>query len=703
MSRNSILSAKTVESQFASCEPPPSALVLLLCTGLHDSLNLMPDYELERCKVICGDVMSRAESAETCFALGRLLTYEGNYESALRLVTEAKAKAPGDELYCTWELLLQVLAIRCTPKPKLTIDFQSIWLSVVNTCSSKNSRTHKESLTPPSTAKLPQLSIEQLWCYLELALADPQSQGDPRRYAAQLKEMHRYYGYLAWGLCYLQSSVDWNKGVEILQELIRTHPLNPESYLKLWGVYYYRLKDYESAMDVIEQAFVKATEQRLFRLLVSLKYAKTLWRVKRTEACLDFLQTQYSEQQGHMGYLYLYGRLSVQSESLRERVFAINALQETIRLGAKRRRGLAFYWLAKAYLLGRETAQAVSAFQQAALLLPISQAKKLTQTHSYLNQMTSFILSLDQLRNFPIVGDSGTAIQAQHLAAAVSMCDGNAGNLAYSQVLFGMGLQSSALAVAQTVCECRTDSLLATIQRLRILKRQGNWERMKLEAEACIEVGLSCTVREGVDLVMLYADSLALGGEASKGILALKCAGKSFPPVAFSDFPYLYTLQRATSLAQLALLPRQINPQSDLSIPPCFPDFPSLLAKVSHATKHDLQHYEPRPTTSTLESPSSFQRSFQAPLGLTLDQETPAIGRFSLCSSVRFLYKIGKLAVRYKCGYEDACWALKDCLGWLKRRLPSPFADPSSLQAKVRALLWALLKEVRQGQSFEPI
>lgn len=656
----------------------------------------MPDYELERCKAICGDVLSRAESAEASFALGRLLTYEGSYESAQRLVADARTKAPGDELYCTWELLLRVLAIKGKCKPKRIFDFHSIWQSLANTCSSKDSRSHRESLVSPSPTELSRLSIEQLWCYLELALADPQSQGDPRRYAAQLKEMHRYYGYLAWALCYLQSSTDWSKGVEILQELIRTHPLSPESYLKLWGVYYYRCKDYESAMDVIEQAFVKATDHRLFRLLVSLKYAKTLWRVKRTEACLDFLQRQYSEQSGHMGYLYLYGRLSVQSESLRERVFAINALQETIRLGAKKRRGLAFYWLAKAYLLGRETAEAVTAFQQAALLLPASQAKKLTQTRSYLSQMTSFILSLEQLRSFPVVGDSEAAIQAQRLAAAVSLCDENAGNLAYSQVLFRMGLQSSALAVAQTVCERRTDSLLATIQRLRILKKQGNWERMKLEAEACIEQGLKCAVSEAMDLVMLYADSLALGGEPLKGILALKCAGKSFPPVAFSDFPYLYTLQRATSLTQLNLLPSQIHVLEDHFIASCPPDFLTLLAQVSRATKHDYQqHCEPRPSTSILESPSPFQQSFQASLSLALGQETPAIERFHLCSSVQFLYKIGKLAVRYKCGYEDACWALKDCLDWLKRRLPSPFSDPSSLQAKVRALLWALLKEVR--------
>ena len=487
VSRASIFSAKTVESQFASCEPPPSALVLLLCNGLHDSLNLMPDYELERCKAICCDVISRAQSAEANFALGRLLTYEGDYDRALRLVSEARARSPQDDLYSTWELLLHVLVIRRKPAPKPTLDFQSIWRSLINTCSSKDSRTQRHVLTPPTDLCL--LSLEQLWCYLELALADPSTQGDPRRYAAQLKEAHRYYGYLAWALCYLQSTTDWNKGVEILQELIRTHPLNPESYLKLWSVYYYRLKDYESAMDVIEQAFVKATEQRLFRLLVSLKYAKTLWRVRKQEACLDFLLTQYAEQQGHIGYLYLYGRLSVQTESLRERIFAINALKETIRMGAKRRHGLAFYWLAKAYLLGRETAEAVNAFQQAARLLPASQARKQAETHSYLAQMASFIHSIEQLRSFPAVNDSIAALQAQHLTAAASLCDENAANLAYSQVLFGMGLQSSAIAVVQSVCERRTDSLLAGLLRLRMLKKQGNWGRMRQEAEVHIEQG----------------------------------------------------------------------------------------------------------------------------------------------------------------------------------------------------------------------
>ena len=212
-----------------------------------------------------------------------------------------------------------------------------------------------------------------------------------------------------------------------------------------------------------------------------------------------------------------------------------------------------------------------------------------------------------------------------------------------------------------------------------------------------------------MDLTILYAESLALEGEPLKGILALKCAGKSFPAVAFSDFPYINTLQQATSIAQLDLLPSQIAVQRDHS-PSSFPSnsLVSLLIQVYQLTKQDLhQHYEPRPSASTIESPSIFQHSFQAPLNLTTEQETPAIQRFHSCSSVKFLYKIGKLAVKYRCGYEDACWALKDCLGWLKRRLPSPFADPSSLQAKVRSLLYALLKEVRskgavEQQSLDP-
>ena len=657
----------------------------------------MPDYELERCKAICCDMKSRADSPEASFALARLLAYEGDYEKALRLIGEARTSCPADDLYYTWELALLVLSERHKPLAEHSSGLYSMWQSLLTACSSKESRPQSRPVVLPTD--LTQLSLEKLWCYLELALLRPETHSDPRRYAVQLKETHRYYGYLSWGVYYLHSKSEWIKGLEILQELIRTNPTTPEAYLKLWHVHYYRLKDYESAMDVIEQALLKATEQRHFRLLISLRYAKTLFRLRKFDSCFDFLQTAYTEQTGHIGFLYLYGRFAVQIEDVAERIYAINALRETIRLGAKRRRGLAYYWLAKAHLLGRETAEAVKAFQKADL--STHQTRKTREIRSYLSEMSNFILSYATLRRFPTVGDTEAAFKAQKLTETVAMYDEHAANLAYSEILFTMGLQTSALAVAQSVWDHTPASLTPLILRLKMMKKQGNFRKMRLEAENWMEKWKEFPIDEVVKVLTLYAESMACDGQALKAVFLLKLLGKTFPPVTFSEFPYLFTIQHSASLGQLRLLPNQmtVSTESPVDLYGINEDFPRLLTQLMHSSEQELQQNPAfRRSSSTIESTSVLQRSITLPFSPeseTIPCEQESKRRFRYCSNVKFLYKLGKLAVREKIAYFDACWALKDCLSWMKRRLPGPLADNSRILAKGRGLLLALLKEVR--------
>lgn len=57
-------------------------------------------------------------------------------------------------------------------------------------------------------------------------------------YAAQIKRVDSFLGYLAWAEVLIRTG-DTKQGENILLELNQMHEKRPESYLKLWNLYYY--------------------------------------------------------------------------------------------------------------------------------------------------------------------------------------------------------------------------------------------------------------------------------------------------------------------------------------------------------------------------------------------------------------------------------------------------------------------------------
>ena len=542
-------------------------------------------------------------------------------------------------------------------------------------CSSRTSKYGGGSCPVPSSRELSRLPIEHIWCYFELALLGT-NLGDPHRYAAEIKELNSYYGYLAWAEMALRSKarMEWVKGVDILQELIRRHPTAPEAYLRLWDVHYHRLKDHDSALEVIEQAFIKASDSD-FKVLIALKYAKSLHKLQRFDVCFEILQSQYLDHQSHIGFIYLYSRLAVKSEDLKMRCFAINGLREVLLLGGKQRWGLAHYWLAKAYLLGRETSHAVTAFQQAILHLPSREARKAAEIRVYLSQMTSFISSFTDLQTISAFKhNSESAVKAQNCRKIAEMSDKTASDLEYSKVLFNCGMQSSALALIREVCLSQDAVLDPLILQVQMMKKRKNYERMREEAEELIRKSGNFPTFQWTKAVILYGKSLVFSGEPEKAVLALKCIGKVFPPVA--QFPYISQIQRSHTVPQLSKTlfsgSHLFRLSPNASFANLAKDKTSLLQEVMQTSNREIAAlYEPRPTPSTHESPSVFQRSFRNnPGNLTLDNSDLDIYRgtfmssegFAYSSDPVFLYKIGKIAYSSNTSTEDGIAALKDFL-----------------------------------------
>ena len=75
-------------------------------------------------------------------------------------------------------------------------------------------------------------TVEILWSYLELSLRGLIETELPQHYAARIKEIDEYYGYLAFSEVYLRIN-DRVSAINLLQQVIRNYGNKPEAYVKL--------------------------------------------------------------------------------------------------------------------------------------------------------------------------------------------------------------------------------------------------------------------------------------------------------------------------------------------------------------------------------------------------------------------------------------------------------------------------------------
>lgn len=190
----------------------------------------------------------------------------------------------------------------------------------------------------------------------------------PEHYATRIKEIDEYYGYLAWSEISVRSRdlQERERGELILKELVNSDPLRPEAYIKLWHYYYFNLKNYENSLDVIETAFLKLSDISTdYALLVSLKYAKNLFKLGKSRSCFELLQIRYMKTSLYSVYLYYFGRMCVKNADSAVIGSAIGALLECLKVCAESRHGQIYFWLSKGYLLVNEKVSSYNCMRDA--------------------------------------------------------------------------------------------------------------------------------------------------------------------------------------------------------------------------------------------------------------------------------------------------------------------------------------------------
>lgn len=134
------------------------------------------------------------------------------------------------------------------------------------------------------------------------------------------------------------------RGENILKELINQAPDRPEAYLILWKYYYYNKKDYESALRISEAAFLKLTNiSSDYCVLISLKYAKSLFKQNKHSACFDLLQLEYMKKPLFSVFVFQYGKLCVKFKEASYMGSAIGSLHECLRSCSEDRYGHIYY------------------------------------------------------------------------------------------------------------------------------------------------------------------------------------------------------------------------------------------------------------------------------------------------------------------------------------------------------------------------
>ena len=690
-----------------------SALVFYIIKDKHLKI-MIPDYEVTSCK----EIFEAMSCHESCFGLARLLCHEGKFQMGLDMLNSALGLRE-DPLYRLWQAVLTVKLSRQVEAE--TIQNKSFFQGFF-CCSPVRSQSNVMELLGAIKE-----SPELLWSYMELSMKGHTELEAPEFYAARIKEESGYLGYLAWSEVFFRRN-EWHKGVDILKQLVRNYSSYPESYVKLWYHYYYNVKDYEQAYDVVSEALLMLTspEVHQFYILFCFFSAKSLFKLKKIRECIDFLHRKFLENPTYPIFLYHYGRYCTKSEDFIYNGSAIGSLQECIRLCDSSKYGQIYYWLAKAYMLGRQHIDAYDTVKLALSSLDPGYSRKMAELKRWISEIQTSVHKIEQAEAI-LIGDLDEIKykKFKELCAEVKDLHKLAVDVLYAKILWKTGRYEEALKKLYAVSGISTVKMTAHFLLLQYLEEQRNLKCMK--TVAC-EMVIKCKNPQvpthiWVKVNLMYAKILLKNNKPGKAILILKCMAKVLPPTPFVDIPYTKLLKRATNLQELSNVNAQsietfnaytystyknsfITPMVEardfsekliaeeaaplpIATPRMFRERRSERAmsdKIAY-----LKTYNKKKTQE--DDKIEDEKKESTLLGVTIP-DLSQFKPFSVCSDPTFLYKIAKISINHNICLHDGLCAIKDYIEFLKFEKDRKKKEKQMIKAKkIRSGLYQTLKE----------
>jgi tetratricopeptide (TPR) repeat protein len=654
-----------------------SSLVFFIVKASHLH-SMIPDHEIFACK----EIFVNSACHESYFGLARLLAYQAQFEAAVEYLKLAFDNCP-DPLYKQWLNSLNVKVSRCTENE--TVGTKSFFSRILCMGIIRN-RTVEVDLNLKT--------VENFWAIMELSFKVDFLEV-PEFYATKIIEIDKFYGYLAWSEVFFFRN-DWQKGLDILKQLVLSHSKRPEGYIRLWYHYFYNVKDFDQAECIISEAFllINSSDYHEYYILFNCFLAKTLFKLKRTSECLSCLQKKFIENPTYPVFLFLYGKYCVKSDDYNFNGTAIGALQECTRLCDPSRLGLIYYWLSKGYMQGRQHIEAYETVKQALACLSPSYTRKMNELRSWILDIQPSIEKVEKVEKI-LAGN----LNAEGYKLCKSLCSQVKDlhkitvDVLLAKMLWKTGRHDEALKKLYAVSGISTVKMNAHFLLLEYLGMQNNLRCMK--TVAC-EMVAKCKnyqvpAHVWVRVNHLYAKIMVKNNKPGKAILILKLIAKVLPPIPFASIQYTKFLQRAKDLQELANAHincgESLNTYNFSSYKNSFIDstfevrdlsykliaeeaaaFPGMSLKFASRRSQrivtervsDTKVYCKKKTQDEKVIENEDRKEYSA---ISSGKE---INFLSVCSDPLFLYKIGKIAVKHNVMLHDGVCAIKDFIELLK-------------------------------------
>ena len=580
-------------------------------------------------------------SSDKQFLKAKKLVFEGETEEGFQLLKKIKRTSYSEQVKLWW--------CSVAVKGNLFEHEQTETKQIMSCCGSRKTQSENSIATIFDT--LSQLnSLESYWVLLEIALRNIKSQTEhPEYYAAKIFSIEKYYGYLAWSHLAFNSK-QFQKAIDILKEVTYFYPEMPESYLKLFEHYYYKVKDYEQAQDVAAQAFVRVKDHKYqsYYNLFCIFYSKAYFKLKKFDQANELLLQKFIKHPSYKLCLYHFGRFVVKSNNTQLLGSALGALEEYLKYGSKS----AHYWIAKGYFKCRLYSKGIKHLKKALKTADELKQKEIQQT---LSNYSKVVTALECTKNQTSKGYKENCEEVKEL-------DKVKGEILFCRMLIKENKQTQAFQKLRELSELTKYRVEVYFELFKLLKNYPYAETNTLIKEMLVKaMHPKVTPSKWVKCVILYS-KLISETRPSKAIRTLKYIGKLYPA---SNLPYVNCIHNASLLVNLdnSGVEALSSGCYSYSCEVCSPEDEEAAPKpdnVLHSgyvigSLPDLYSFKKVDILQVEHSINSIDSD------LVVIYEEKKV-EFSVCGDCKFLYLIGKISANYGVKLEDGICAIEDFL-----------------------------------------
>ena len=517
----------------------------------------------------------------------------------------------------------------------------------------------------------------------------------PHHYAANINAIDKYYGALAWSEVFLHG-VDPAKGESILKELIIAYRKRPEAYLKLWTLYYDTNKDYNSALEVSEKAFLLAGCHQEISVTLSLNYARSLYKVGKVRTCLELLQLEYTKHSLFTVILYHYGRFCVKSNDVHFLGSAIGALEESLNTLGETRHGQIYYWLARAYLKADEKLEAFGCAKKALPAITSSLdrlennerdsekglCKKLNEMRDILKDLHIHLISIGMLER--LLEDVPLNVDDCKLyCLAIKDFDSLEGFLYEARMWWKAGNTGRAKEIVYSKLQHTRVKMKVYFLLVELYESEGNYDEILQISKEMVRKCRSpmIPVQIWIEANMIYAKCLIKQNKIEDALRIYKSLAQVQPIPFIPDVIYTRELQRATNRDDLDNILAKLDKKDyrNSYLASNLADFQLQRSKLVCSRQLFTSTFfgdeeEDGEIASECSKTGSTDRSDSDLIGNRAPEPLPKLRissipsgdsaniGFSVTANYLFLYKIGKTCAKYRVSVDEGLHAIHDYL-----------------------------------------